>query len=477
MRKKVARLRSRGAVQANPNQCKTILGSEENHRQVFPPRHERLGAAYAACLGVVGSCVVRAGNSQKPRQESAVFSDNIRDMSLSDGLEFRRHWTVILAAGVGVGLGVTGLPIYTTGEFILPLSAAFGWSRSATAGGLFFLTTGLVLMAPIIGALVDRFGVRPVAILAQLGICLGYYGLTLNGGSLIAYYVGWGVLAVLGAGTSPIVWTRAVASLFERNRGLALAITLCGTGVVAAVCPGLIGWVIAAYGWKAGFYALAAAPIVIGLPIVFVFLRSADKPASSSGEASGLRGATIIEAFASGRFWRLTIAFAFISIVIGGLIVSLPAMLADRAIALKEASRALSLLGLAIIGGRLTAGWFLDRFHARIVGATYTLLPALSCLLLSKGAAIGLAIFLIGISSGAEVDLLAYLVSRYFGMSNYAKIYGCVLAVFSAGVGIGPVFAGFSHDRSGSYMIALGAFAVMVVAAAGVISSLGRPEW
>ena len=50
--------------------------------------------------------------------------------------EFRRAWSVILASAIGVGLGTTGLPIYTTGQFVLPLEHAFGWSRSATAGGM-----------------------------------------------------------------------------------------------------------------------------------------------------------------------------------------------------------------------------------------------------------------------------------------------------------------------------------------------------
>jgi MFS family permease len=118
------------------------------------------------------------------------------------------------------------VPIYTTGQFILPMSTAFGWSRSATAGGLIFRTIGSVLMAPIIGVLIDRFGVRRVAIIAQLGLSLGYFGLTLNNGSLTAYYIAWGILAVLGAGTSPIVWTRPVAGWFERSRGLALGLGL-----------------------------------------------------------------------------------------------------------------------------------------------------------------------------------------------------------------------------------------------------------
>jgi MFS family permease len=396
-------------------------------------------------------------------------------MDLSEGSEFGRAWTVVLSAAVGVGLGITGLPIYTTGQFILPLGAAFGWSRSATSGGLIFLTIGSVVMAPIIGTLIDRFGVRRIAVTAQLGLCLGYFGLTLNGGSLIGYYVGWGILAVLGAGTSPIVWTTAVASWFERSRGLALGITLCGTGIIAVIGPGIVGGIIAGHGWKAGFYVLAASQIVIGWPLVFTLLKTREQAASCLTGPVVLPGATAAEAMISSRFWRLVIAFVLISIVIGGIIVSLPAMLADRGVALEQASLALGLLGVAIIAGRLTIGWLVDRLPARMVAPIYIVMPALSCVLLTHGSVPTLAILLIGLSSGAEVDLLAYLVSRYFGMRNYAKIYGWILSAFSAGVGVGPIFAGWIRDQTGAYAAALNTFAMMVLAAAVLIGGLGRP--
>ena len=415
-------------------------------------------------------------NPNAKGEKEVLMDPALNDMTSFRGSEFRLGWTVILSAAVGVGLGITGLPIYTTGQFIMPLGAAFGWSREAAAGGLIFLTIGSVLMAPIIGALIDRFGVRRIAMTAQLGLCLGYFGLTLNSGSLAAYYVGWGILAVLGAGTSPIVWTRAVISWFERGRGLALGITLCGTGIVAVVGPGIIGSIIAAHGWKAGFYALSAAQIVIGWPLVFAFLKVREQAGPTVAGAIFLRGATVAEAMVSSQFWLLIIAFALISIVIGGLIVSLPAMLADRGLALDQASYDLSLLGFAIIAGRLSIGWLVDWLSARVVAPVYILLPALSCVLLAHGTASTLAILLIGLASGAEVDLAAYLVSRYFGMRNYAKIYGWILAVFSAGVGTGPVFAGWVHDTTGTYVAALYTFAIMVVVATALIGSLGRPD-
>jgi MFS family permease len=392
--------------------------------------------------------------------------------SISGAGEFRRAWTVILAAAVGVGLGTTGLPIYTTGQFILPLQAAFGWSRSAISGGLLCLTIVGVIMAPVIGILTERHGVRRVAMTGMIGLAAGYTSLTLNRGSIAFYDAGWAALALLGAGTSPIVWTRAVASWFDRQRGLALGLTLCGTGVVAMFAPGVIGTIIARFGWQAGFGALGAAQIIIGLPVVFFLFRARDQDAAIKAQPAGTRPT---EATGRRDFWQLIIAFLLIAIVVGGMIVHLPAMLADRHVPLAQAGKALGLMGVAIIAGRLSIGALMDRFPARVVAPVFILLPVISCLCLLRGTAIIPAVLLSGLSAGAEVDLLAYLVSRYFGMRHYARIYGWMLSAFSAGVGLGPVFAGWVHDRTGGYAGALYVFVILMAVAATLVASLSRP--
>ena len=388
--------------------------------------------------------------------------------------DWGRAWTVVLAAAVGVGIGVTGLPIYTTGQFVGPLHEAFGWGRAQSTGGLIFITVGSVLMAPVIGSLIERFGVRRVAALSQIGLCLGYAGLTLHGGSVPLFYLGWTVLAVLGAGTSPIVWTRAVASWFDRSRGLALGITLCGTGTVAVFGPGLIGAIIAANGWKAGFLALAAAQVVLGLPLTLLLLRARGEKAAGEA-ATELSGMTLREAAGSSQFWRLIAAFFMISVVAGGLIVHLAPMLADFHIAPADAARALGLLGVSIIAGRLAIGALVDRLPPTLVAPVFICLPVPSCLLLAQGQSPQLAIVLAGLAAGAEVDLLAFLMSRYFGMLHYARIYAWGLSAFSLGAGVGPILAGAVHDRTGSYLAALYTFAVLMVLSAGLIASLGRP--
>jgi predicted MFS family arabinose efflux permease len=132
------------------------------------------------------------------------------------------------------------------------------------------------------------------------------------------------------------------------------------------------------------------------------------------------------------------------------------------------------MLGYAIIIGRLTLGFLVDRLPPALVGATLILLSAVSSLLLAQNVAPTVAVLLLGLCAGAEVDLLAFLFSRLFGLRHYAAIYGCGISAFTAGAGIGPILAGRVHDATGSYGPALYGFAIIVVIAALLLASLGQ---
>jgi MFS family permease len=172
-------------------------------------------------------------------------------------------------------------------------------------------------------------------------------------------------------------------------------------------------------------------------------------------------------------FWRLLVAFFLISIAVGGLIVNLPALLADRGLTSAAAAGLVGFLGYAIIAGRLCLGFLVDRFPPAIAGAGLILLSALACVLLAASAAPLPAVLLLGLCAGAEVDLLAFLVSRLFGLRHYAQIYGWGISAFTAGAGVGPYVAGRAHDWAGNYVAALWGFAGLIVIAALLILSLG----
>jgi predicted MFS family arabinose efflux permease len=135
------------------------------------------------------------------------------------------------------------------------------------------------------------------------------------------------------------------------------------------------------------------------------------------------------------------------------------------------------LFGLATFGGRILIGFLVDRFDARRIALIFFLLSALGIPLLSADLpiwAVFVAAFLLGGSLGAEVDMLAYLTSRYFGLRCFARIFGVLFGAVMLAMGAGPVIFGAIFDATGSYNLMLYAGAPLCAAAALVTLAL-RP--
>ncbi|WP_343046884.1 MFS transporter [Sphingomonas chungangi] len=378
----------------------------------------------------------------------------------------------MLASAIGVCAGVTGLPFYSLGLFIKPLSAEFGWGRAAASSAALCLQFGIVLSAPFIGRSIDRIGVRRVALTSLAGLALGFVLLSRLGPSFPLFLCAWLGLSLLGSGTTPIAWTRSVATRFDKGRGIALGLTLVGTGVAGFLAPWLIGGVVASHGWRNGCLVLAAAIGLLALPGVAFLMRDTGALSTAVAEARR-RGPHVGQALRSRRFAQIGIAFFLIGIVVAGMIVHLVPLLQDRGLAPGEAARDAAMMGFAVIVGRLVVGWLCDRVHAPYVAFVFLMLPVASCLiLLAHGPAIP-AVLLLGLAAGAEIDLLAYLVSRYFGLRAYGEVYGWLLSIFSLGAGLGPVLIGWSFDRAGSYAPMLVAASCIISLGAVLVATLG----
>jgi MFS family permease len=140
---------------------------------------------------------------------------------------------------------------------------------------------------------------------------------------------------------------------------------------------------------------------------------------------------------------------------INGAIVHIVPLLTDRGVPAPVAIGLMSAAGLAIIIGRIICGWCLDRFHGPYVAACFFLLPMVGIALLSSGwdmpwPVIGAA--LCGAGIGAEVDLMAFFISRYFGLKAYGTIYGVTFTLFNVGTGLGPALSGRGFDYFHSYV-------------------------
>ena len=77
--------------------------------------------------------------------------------------------------------------------------------------------------------------------------------------------------------------------------------------------------------------------------------------------------------------------------------------------------------------------------------------------LLLTAAAIG-----IGLCTGAESDVVSYLSSRFFGLKNFARIYGLQASFYLIGFSLGPVVVSAASEFT-SLSLILGVGAIMLV--------------
>jgi len=184
----------------------------------------------------------------------------------------------------------------------------------------------------------------------------------------------------------------------------------------------------------------------------------------------------------SGRraFWKLFAAFFLISIAIGGGSTSLPLILTDRGVPAQQASFVMTVVGLAMMFGRLSFGVLLDRIFAPHLTALVFLAPtvAFSVLLLPNTTSINamIAAGFLGFGLGAEVDALAYIASRSFGLRHFGRILGFLMVAFTLGLAFGPILFGKIYDQFQTYQLALWIAAGISAVSSGLIMTLRRTD-
>lgn len=395
--------------------------------------------------------------------------------------EFRRGWAVLVASSLGVAFGASPIPYNSLGPFTKPVTEELGWGRGEFQFSILWFTLGVVCVVPIVGALADRFGVRRMAILTLTLFGLGFAALSLTPASIGAFYAIWLVVGFAGGGSTPVTWTRAINGWFVENRGLALAITLLGTGITAAFLPTLAIWLIEHFGWRWAFVGIALLPLAVALPIAIAWFRDPPTHAATAGGGAPAHrvegGVTLGEAVRSYRFWVLIVSILLVATGIGGTITNFVPLLQDRGFPALEAGRIAGAVGISIMFGRVFAGFMMDRFWAPGVVFPMLVLPAVACLLLMGDIGAGTAVLaavLVGFASGAETDLVAYLSARYFGLRHYGRIYGAQYAVFGIASAIAPPLFGTVYDKTGSYNAILVTAAIAFGIGAALLLTMGR---
>jgi len=373
---------------------------------------------------------------------------------------FASRWWIVFACACGLVVGAGSILIFSFGVFLKPVTEDLGISRGDLSTALGTSTWLTALACPIVGWLIDRFGTRRVMIPGILLFALAVAGFGfMQARPLFFVFLIFGIASFVGGIQTPIAYAAVISRWFDRERGLALGLATAGVGLGVALIPQLAAFLINRVGWREAYFGLAIAVVVLAWLPVAIFVREPSGVQGSgcdggANKAAAVLGIEAASALKSGAFWALSAAFFLGVFAINGTIVHIVALLTDRSIPLQTATGALSAAGIAIIVGRIICGLCLDRFWGPYVAICFFTLPMAGIALLGSGWPLPVPLIgaaLCGAGIGAEIDLMAFFISRYFGLKAYGKIYGLMFMIFNIGNGLGPALSGRAFDRYHSY--------------------------
>ncbi len=405
------------------------------------------------------------------------------DLSSLRRKEWKAAWHVPVISALGIGVSM--IPIYSLGPLMPAIHASTGWTRSFVSAGPTFLSVGAVLLSPLVGMAVDRVGSRRIAIPGLILFCAALASLSLTSHRLATWWLSWTLIAVTEVLVKITVWTTAVVKRFHYARGAAVGLALAGTGLSSFSIPYLTTLLQESYGWQTAYAVLAAGGFLLAFPFVLFFFfdgsdvwRQSTTPQELPGVLPGVPpGVPLKEAFLSRRYLQMTLAALFSAAAGTALSIHFVPILRSEGLTAHTSAAIAGGIGAALIAGGLAGGYLLDHWSGSRVGFLALALPALACpaLLLFHNVSAGLfAGVLIGASAGAEINVYASIIPRYFGVRHFGLLFAVVDATITVGLGIGPFTAGYLFDRFGNYDRVLLLSVPLFLVSAVLLGTLGR---
>lgn len=397
-------------------------------------------------------------------------------------------WWVIsapfLAAMLTVGAGQ-----YAFGQFVEPLEDSFGWSRTQINLSLSFTAVGSMI-APLLGWIMDRRGVRGIMTASMLLIAVSYLLRPLM--SELWHWYALSLLQYAGyAGASILPAGRLVGIWFQENRGRVMGITLMGNNAGGFAFPLLTtaalgaGWHwggVSVAPWAGGyliFGAIGLALTAYTLAVVREF-PTAQGGGGGSGDARGpaLTGRSLGEALRTKAFYATTAAVVMGTFTYSAVLPQIFNHLIAEDVSPATAGFALSSVAICGMSGKFVMGLLAERITARYALMIDLAGQATFLLLLTHFAGAGalflwLFVPLFGFFLGAFGALFPLMVQDAFGIRRYGSIMGVVNMATAVSFFGGPALAGLAFDLTASYRIAFVVVAALFYAAALTLTQAG----
>ena len=379
-------------------------------------------------------------------------------------------WVVV--GVLAVALTIASGARFLFGVVLKPVSEEFGWNRAQLTAAVMLAMIVLSICQPVVGILVDRVGPKKVLIggLALLGVALVPFSYIT---SLWQVYLLYGLVMSFGlAAASPVLATAFVGRWFTEKRGLAISVATSGSAFGQLLIVPLAAWIMLTTSWQATYRVLAAALLLVALPLSIIFLRDAPRSAGV-GAPQAEEGLTLRDAIARPAFWLLAFGFLVCGWTMAFPNIHFLAYADDMGMSVLHAANTVSATAIFSILGSILLGLAADRYNrTAVLALTYGLRGAAFLLLLFLPAGNLFYIYgiVLGISWTATTPLTAAIAADRYGPRHLGLIFGSMFTFMNLGSGIGAVLNGVIFETTGGYSIALllnvalGALAAVAVA-------------
>jgi MFS family permease len=398
-----------------------------------------------------------------------------------------RHYAWLIVLVTFVTLITTAGFRATPGVLIVPLQDEFGWSRGTIS---LAISLGLLLFgltAPFSAALMERFGVRRVMLIALVTIATGASLTTIMNAPWQLDLL-WGVVVGGATGAVSVPLAATVANRwFESRRGLVTGILTASNASGQMIFLPALAWLATAYGWRWAALSVAVVAMVLVFPIVAIVMR--DRPQSIDLQPYGaiepvpvperserpFRPAVdgLLLGIRSRTFWLLSTSFFICGLSTNGLvgIHLIPAAIDHHMTAVAGASL-LALMGLFDVIGTTGSGWLTDRLDPRHLLAWYYGFRGLAVIALPLAFGSGYALVAFAVFYGldwvATVPPTVAITADHFGRERVGIVFGWIFAAHQFGAAFAAWAAGASRSWFGTYDYAFVSAGVLCLLAAGL---------
>jgi MFS family permease len=398
-----------------------------------------------------------------------------------------------------VMLGVGGLAVFASGPgqshifsvYITPISDDLGISRTSIASAYAAATLLAAFGLPYVGRLIDRVGVRRVAL--SVAVLFGFANIALGQvAGLLSLALAFGALRFLGQGSLMLSSNYLVSQWFNRRRGIALSLTALGFSASMALHPLLAQWLIDQVGWRESWSWLGILTWVLLVPMIAVLVQNkpedigltpdgkpvADQQPASPGDAMTV-GLRLHAAIRLPSFWMIALGLASMSMLVTGMFFHQVSVFSLQGLDAQTAVRAFAISAVAMVITMPAFGYLLDRLPTRPMFASALVIMSASLVALALVRNIGSTIVfsvVFGLANAALQSHYSFMWPRYFGRRHLGSIQGAAQTIGVVGASIGPLPLGLAFDLFGSYTGALYLLAVLPVVCAFMLLFLRPPN-